>query len=97
VIPGVQNSFICVPIKTEGRTVGPLSVDKRFHDEESLRSDLRLLEIVASFIAQALKINEIVPRSAKSGRKKSAPSPRTCAPNINSTISSAPPRPCGRI
>ncbi len=59
-IPGVQTSFICVPIKTEGRTVGALSVDKRFKDDETLKSDQRLMEIVASFIAQALKINEIV-------------------------------------
>jgi len=60
VVQGVQTSFICVPIKTEGRTVGALSVDKRFHNDEWLKSDQRLLEIVASFIAQALKINEIV-------------------------------------
>src|SRR4051812_11558690 len=60
IIAGVQTAFICVPIKTEGRTVGALSVDKRYRDEESLKSDQRLLEIVASFIAQALKINEIV-------------------------------------
>ncbi len=60
VVEGVQTSFICVPIKTEGRTIGALSVDKRFHDEESMKSDQRLLEILASFIAQALKINEIV-------------------------------------
>jgi len=60
VVPGIQTSFICVPIKTEGRTVGALSVDKRFHNDESLKSDQRLLEIVASFIAQELKINEIV-------------------------------------
>ncbi len=58
--PGVQTSFICVPIRTEGRTVGAISVDKRFHDLDTLRSDQRLLEIIASFIAQALKINEIV-------------------------------------
>jgi Nif-specific regulatory protein len=59
-VPGIQTSFICVPIKTEGRTVGALSVDKAFHNDEWLKSDQRLLEIVASFIAQALKINEIV-------------------------------------
>ncbi len=60
VVPGVQTSFLCVPIKTEGHTVAALSVDKRYHNDESLRSDQRLLEIVGSFIAQALKINEIV-------------------------------------
>ena len=38
------------------------SVDKRFLSDESMRSDQRLLEIIASFIAQALKINEIVVR-----------------------------------
>jgi len=62
VVDGVPTSFICVPIKTEGRTIGALSVDKRFLSDESMRSDQRLLEIIASFIAQALKINEIVVR-----------------------------------
>jgi Nif-specific regulatory protein len=57
---GIQVSFICVPIKTEGRTVGALSVDKQYVDAEALKSDQRLLEIIASFLAQALKINEIV-------------------------------------
>jgi Nif-specific regulatory protein len=56
----VQTSFICVPIRTEGRTVGAISVDKQYKDDDTLRSDQRLLEIIASFIAQALKINEIV-------------------------------------
>ncbi|HVS69666.1 MAG TPA: sigma 54-interacting transcriptional regulator [Phycisphaerae bacterium] len=56
----VQTSFICVPIRTEGRTVGAISVDKPYKDADTLRSDQRLLEIIASFIAQALKINEIV-------------------------------------
>jgi Nif-specific regulatory protein len=59
-VAGVKTSFICVPIKIEGRTMGALSVDKQFHTEEWLKSDQRLLEIVGSFIAQALKINEIV-------------------------------------
>ncbi len=59
--PGAgQTSFICVPIRTEGRTVGAISVDKQYKDPDTLRSDQRLLEIIASFIAQALKINEIV-------------------------------------
>jgi Nif-specific regulatory protein len=60
VVPGVQTSFICVPVKTEGRTVGALSVDKRYHDDDTLKSDQRLLEIIGSFMAQAIKINEIV-------------------------------------
>lgn len=59
-IPGVQTSFICVPIKTEGKSVGALSVDKRFVSHEILKTDQRLLEIVAAFISQAIKIAENV-------------------------------------
>jgi Nif-specific regulatory protein len=58
--PGVATSFICVPIKIENQVVGAFSVDKRYVDDETLRSDQRLLEIVAAFIAQAIKINEVV-------------------------------------
>ncbi len=57
---GATTSFICVPIKTEGRIVGALSADKTFRDGDALKSDQRLLEIIASFIAQALKIHAIV-------------------------------------
>ncbi|NNM87570.1 MAG: sigma 54-interacting transcriptional regulator [Phycisphaerae bacterium] len=53
-------SFICVPILIDGRTVGALSVDKQFLDEHTLSDDQRLLEIVAAFIAQAIKINSII-------------------------------------
>ncbi len=58
--PDIKTSFICVPIKTEGRIVGALSVDKTYHDADTLRSDQRLMEIIAAFIAQAIKINAIV-------------------------------------
>ncbi len=60
IAPGVVTSFICVPIKIENRVVGALSVDKRFVDDDTLRSDQRVLEIVAAFIAQAIKISAIV-------------------------------------
>ena len=58
--PGVATSFICVPIKVESRTVGALSVDKRFVDMDTLKADQRLLETLTAFIGQALKINELV-------------------------------------
>jgi len=57
---GIVTSFICVPIKIENRVVGALSVDKRYVDETTLHSDARLLEIIAAFIAQAIKISEVV-------------------------------------
>src|SRR5579862_3822209 len=55
-------SFICVPIKIEGRTAGALSVDKPITDEEQLRSDHKFLDIIAAFLAQAIQINRMVMR-----------------------------------
>ena len=40
---GFVTSFICVPIKLENRVVGALSVDKPFVDDDTLKSDQRLL------------------------------------------------------
>ena len=57
-----QTSFLCVPIKIEGRTAGALSVDKPFHSDEQLRSDYRFLDIVAAFLSQAIQINRMVMR-----------------------------------
>src|SRR3982750_2649025 len=34
-----RRSFLCVPIKNEGRTVGALSVDKPFAGDEQLQND----------------------------------------------------------
>jgi Nif-specific regulatory protein len=57
-----QISFLCVPIKIEGRTTGALSVDKPFDSEEQLRSDYRFLDIVSAFLSQAIQINRMVMR-----------------------------------
>ena len=57
-----QISFLCVPVKIEGRTAGALSVDKPFTDEAHLRSDHTFLDIVAAFLAQAIQINRMVMR-----------------------------------
>src|SRR5918999_1145957 len=57
---GAAVSFICVPIRIEGRTAGALSVDKPFVSEERLKSDHKFLEIIAAFLAQAIQINRIV-------------------------------------
>ncbi|HWE01016.1 MAG TPA: sigma 54-interacting transcriptional regulator [Tepidisphaeraceae bacterium] len=55
-------SFICVPIKIEGRTAGVLSVDKAISTEEQLRSDAKFLDITAAFLALAIQINRMVMR-----------------------------------
>ncbi len=55
-------SFICVPIKLENKTVGTLSVDRLFSDSVSFEEDLRLLTIISSMAAQAVKISKMVER-----------------------------------
>jgi Nif-specific regulatory protein len=57
-----QLSFLCVPIKNEGRTVGALSVDKPYGGEEQLQNDRRFLDIIAAFLSQAIQIHRMVMR-----------------------------------
>src|SRR5579871_3344151 len=54
-------SFICVPVKLRGETLGVLSVDRLFKDSDvSFEEDVRLLAVVASLIAQNLKLHEMI-------------------------------------
>jgi Nif-specific regulatory protein len=56
-------SFICIPIKMKGETLGVLSVDRLFKDADvSFEEDVRLLTIVASLIGQNLKIHQMIER-----------------------------------
>jgi len=48
-------SFICVPIKVGSRAIGALSVDRLFDRAVSLEEDVRLLTIISSIIAQAVR------------------------------------------
>ena len=52
-------SFICVPIKTEGRVIGALSADRLFSPSGALEEDMRLLTILASLVAKAVKSRQI--------------------------------------
>ncbi len=49
-------SFICVPIKIGAEVVGALSVDEPVKPNAALQADARLLSIVASMIAQAVRL-----------------------------------------
>ncbi|NOZ04341.1 MAG: GAF domain-containing protein [FCB group bacterium] len=49
-------SFICVPIKLSGEVIGAFSVDRLFDDSFSLEDDVRLLSIIASMIAQSVRV-----------------------------------------
>ncbi len=54
-------SFICVPIKLKGETLGVLSVDRLFKDSDiSFEEDVRLLSVVASLIGQNLKLHQMI-------------------------------------
>ncbi|MEW6326698.1 MAG: sigma 54-interacting transcriptional regulator [Thermodesulfobacteriota bacterium] len=53
-------SFICEPIKVGAVVHGALSVDRLFSEEVSFEEDLRLLTIIASMLAQAITIGQMM-------------------------------------
>ena len=53
-------ALICVPFVTAGRVVGALSVERSEPNENETQNDQRLLTIIASMIAQAHRINQMV-------------------------------------
>ncbi len=53
-------SFICVPIKIGNETIGAFSVDRPYADEDQLKEDVRALSIIASLIAQAVRLRQAV-------------------------------------
>lgn len=53
-------SFICVPVKLGSHVMGALSADRLFEEGISLDEDVRLLSIISSMIAQAVKLRQSV-------------------------------------
>lgn len=53
-------AFICVPIKTEGRVIGALSADRLFGVSVALEEDMRVLSILASLVARAVKTRQAI-------------------------------------
>ena len=51
-------SFICVPIKLENEAIGALSADRLFAEGVDFTEDARLLSIIGSMIAQAVKLRQ---------------------------------------
>ncbi len=49
-------SFICVPIKAEQEVLGSLSADRPYAEDIDLQQDLRLLTIISSMVAQAVRL-----------------------------------------
>ena len=50
-------SFLCVPITIKDEVLGVLSVDRIFDKMVSVEEDLRVLQIIATLIGQAIKIH----------------------------------------
>jgi len=57
---GKKISFYCVPVKLEGKTIGTLSVDREVQKKDSVEANLNLLNIIATMVAQAVKLNKLV-------------------------------------
>jgi len=53
-------AFVCVPIKLGNDVIGTLSADRLFAEEVSLEEDVRLLRIITSMIAQAVRLRQSV-------------------------------------
>ena len=57
-LPQQDISFICVPIKLDKEVVGTLSADRLYDPAHSLDEDVRMLSIVGSMIAQAVRLRQ---------------------------------------
>jgi len=55
-------SFVCVPIKENGKVIGALSVDRVFKGSSPLAEDMRLLTVISSLIAQKASMLERIRR-----------------------------------
>lgn len=62
---GKRTAFFCVPIKLEGRTVGALSVDRQAQRTDSFEENVRLLNVISTMVAQAIKLNKLVESERK--------------------------------
>jgi Nif-specific regulatory protein len=58
-------AFFCVPIKLEGKTIGTLSVDRQATKSSDSEADVRLLNIISTMVAQAVKLNKLVETERK--------------------------------
>jgi Nif-specific regulatory protein len=55
-------SFLCVPIRVDGRLAGATWVDKAFDSDEELRKDEAILHILASMVSQCLRADRLIYR-----------------------------------
>ncbi|MDD5671646.1 MAG: nif-specific transcriptional activator NifA [Candidatus Omnitrophica bacterium] len=63
-------AYLCVPINLEQKTIGALSVDRLFGGHVALEEDLRLLTIISSIVAQAVRIHQMVQKEREKLEKE---------------------------
>ncbi len=69
---GSKITYFSVPIKLEGATIGALSVDGKSKSGDEFGATLRLLNIIATMIAQAVKLNRLVESDRRELRDENA-------------------------
>lgn len=57
---GKRLAFFCVPIKLAGKTIGTFSADRETSRTEGFEEHVRLLNIIATMVAQAVRLNRLV-------------------------------------
>jgi len=53
-----EMAFVCVPVKFGNETIGALSVERPYGDEGGLDQDIRVLSVLASLIAHAVRLRQ---------------------------------------
>ncbi|PYS64233.1 MAG: sigma-54-dependent Fis family transcriptional regulator, partial [Acidobacteria bacterium] len=53
-------TFLCVPVVVNRKTVGVLSVDLKYKPDRDYERATKFLSIVATMIAQAIKVNHLI-------------------------------------
>lgn len=59
-LPGETVSFIALPIHQEGRIIGVIGVHRLRSRQRALAADLQFLKIIATWIGQILRLNQLV-------------------------------------
>ncbi|MEM9753094.1 MAG: sigma 54-interacting transcriptional regulator [Planctomycetota bacterium] len=65
-------SFVCVPLRDGDETVGAISCDLPFVDQDRLDADARMVKIVAGLFTQAVRIHHRVQREKDSWLEETA-------------------------
>jgi Nif-specific regulatory protein len=62
--PRIKTSFIAVPIKTDSKVKGVLSIDREWRDKLEFRldDDVRFLTVIANMVGQAVRTHVLVSR-----------------------------------